>query len=123
MPIEENTLITKILVVLTGFLGFVLSWSFFIQWGIQYDFAFLQFWENALLYSQAKGLVWDLVACGGIVTILTIKRSAELGWARVTLILCGTWIAGVCVGLPLFFLLNGSGSLSSKEGVDVGAHL
>ena len=108
-PVDQNARGSRLAIALVGIAGLVVTWILFFLWGLEHDFAFFKFWDNALFYSQARGLVWDLVACGVILTIVTLKRSAELGWTRVALILLGTWILGVCVGLPLFFLLKGRG--------------
>ena len=95
-------------VALCALLGIVISWAFFVQWGLEHGPDVVGFWSDALtLRTQAAtGLAWDLVASAFLLTVVTVHEAPRLGWRRVAAILFGNWILGVCLGLALFFLLG-----------------
>ena len=86
--------------------GLVVSWCFFASWGLEHGPDLVGFWTSALWGNSASGLVWDLVASGGVLTVVTLHHAPRLGRRRVGLILAGTWILGVCVGLGMFLLMG-----------------
>lgn len=98
----------KVGVALCALLGIVISWAFFVSWGLERGLDLVGFWSDALtLRSQAAtGLAWDLVASALVLTVVTVHEVPRLGWRRVGATLLATWTVGVCLGLALFFLLG-----------------
>ena len=82
-----------------GLAGLVISWAFFYKFMRANGLAFEYFWEEALWTGDSTGLVWDLLATGGIVTVMALYRRRTLGALRLAIVLACTLVLGVCVGL------------------------
>lgn len=91
-------------VLFFGAVGLIVSWFLFSQFVAEHGLDFGLF-ISSTSSGDAAGLVWDLVACGWILTAMTMARRAVLGTGGVIAVLLLTWILGVCVGLAAFVFL------------------
>ena len=100
------------LTVITGTLGLIISWAAFTEYALQSGPDLLSFWSDALTRLGLKGLTYDLIACGAILSVWAIGAHKRIGWLKVASICLTTWFLGVCGGLALWALWRPS-SLSA----------
>ena len=87
-----------------GVAGLIISWVAFGEYALEEGPDIVGFWSNALTQLGLKGLTYDLVACGAILSIWALGDIKRLGASRVAAICLTTWILGVCGGLALWAL-------------------
>jgi len=92
------------LTILTGTLGLIVSWVAFTEYALHSGPDLLAFWSEALTQLGLKGLTYDLIACGAILSVWAIGAHKRIGWLKVTSICLTTWFLGVCGGLALWAL-------------------
>lgn len=90
--------------VFLGLAGLIISWVAFGEYALESGPDFVGFWSNALTELGLKGLTYDLVACGAILSVWALGDIKRLGMKRVAAICLTTWILGVCGGLALWVI-------------------
>lgn len=98
---------TAVGAAVAGAIGLVVSWAWFLRWGMEHGLDFWGFWSDALASGHAAtGLSWDLAASAVIVTLLALAQHKRLGPGGLAVVLGGTWVLGVCVGLGALLWLR-----------------
>lgn len=89
-----------------GVLGLLISWIAFAEYAVKHGPDLSTFWFDALTTFGLKGLTYDLIASGAIVTVWALAHYHSLGITRVAAICLTTWVLGVCGGLALWALFR-----------------
>ena len=88
----------------SGMAGLIISWVAFGEYALKEGPDIVSFWRKALTQPGLRGLAYDLIACGAILSIWALNDIKRLGASRVAAICLTTWILGVCGGLALWAL-------------------
>ena len=112
MQNSESSAGVRMLTVIIGTLGLIISWIAFIDYTLHAGPDLLSFWTDALTRLGLRGLTYDLIACGAVLSVWAIGAHKRIGWLKVASICLTTWFLGVCGGLALWALWRPS-SLST----------